>query len=388
MMAGRNVSVTHAALGTVRVMGTTALMGEAAGVAAAIGLRMGHDFDQLVREDITEIQQALLANGCFLPNQRHQDASDLALAARASSTSDAPIHGVATETPGFHQGLAIWRDQPQYAIERLETRRGQLIATHGGHIAAISICLTNDSGSPQPLNLELHLAEHIWDYRAEPGRPLAVTDLTVPPGAQQWIEWPVAIDLPGNLPCGSFLRLDAHPNPDLHWHIGGKIIPGHMAMYAISPSRMRRFGNGHTLCYRIFPAQRPFDAGQVLSGVTRPHRATNLWVSDPNQPLPQALELEWEKPQTLREVQLVFPGHLIREYHAYAPFYRDPQCPRDYTIEAWNGTGWELQHQESGNYQRLRVHGLATAVSTTRLRVVVTATNGDPSAAIYELRCR
>ncbi len=46
MMAGRNVSVTHAALGTVRVMGTTALMGEAAGVAAAVGLERGHDFDQ------------------------------------------------------------------------------------------------------------------------------------------------------------------------------------------------------------------------------------------------------------------------------------------------------------------------------------------------------
>lgn len=35
-MAGRNVSVTHIALGTVRVMTTTAMMGEVVGMAAAV----------------------------------------------------------------------------------------------------------------------------------------------------------------------------------------------------------------------------------------------------------------------------------------------------------------------------------------------------------------
>ncbi|MEY3896989.1 MAG: hypothetical protein RLZZ214_2510, partial [Verrucomicrobiota bacterium] len=165
MMAGRNVSVTHAALGTVRVMGTTALMGEAAGVAAALGLEKGHDFDQLVSEDIVEIQQRLLANGCFLPNYRHNEVKDLARRAKITATSDAPIHGVAPETPSFHEGLAVWRDQPQYNIERLETRRGQLVATSGGRIDSIELCLANDSGLPQTLEVELHRADHIWDYR-------------------------------------------------------------------------------------------------------------------------------------------------------------------------------------------------------------------------------
>jgi len=38
-MAGRNISVTHVALGTVRVMRTTGMMGEAAGMAAAVAAR-------------------------------------------------------------------------------------------------------------------------------------------------------------------------------------------------------------------------------------------------------------------------------------------------------------------------------------------------------------
>ena len=35
-MAGRNISVSHVALGTVRVMRTTAMMGEVVGMAASI----------------------------------------------------------------------------------------------------------------------------------------------------------------------------------------------------------------------------------------------------------------------------------------------------------------------------------------------------------------
>ena len=56
MMAGRNISVTHVALGTVRVMRTTGMMGEVIGMAASIckdektnprGVYQNH-FDKLI----------------------------------------------------------------------------------------------------------------------------------------------------------------------------------------------------------------------------------------------------------------------------------------------------------------------------------------------------
>ncbi len=382
LLAGRNVSVTHAALGTVRVMGTTALMGEAAGIAAAIGVARGHDFDQLVRDDISDIQQQLLAGGCFLPNVRNQDEGDLARRAKASASSDAAVHGVAPETPHFHDGLKIWKDQPQYSIERLEVRRGQFIASSGGRVERVSLCVSNDSSTVQRLDLRLHAAEHIWDYRTDPGAPLEAGSIEVAPGRHQWVEWAVGIEAPVG-----WLRLDALANSQLEWHASKKIVPGHMAVYQIAPSKMRRFGNGHTLAYRVTPAQRPFDAGQVLSGVTRPHRFTNLWMSDPAQPLPQWVELSWDAPQTIAEIQLIFPGHLVREYHAYGPFYRDPQCPRDYVVSVWQDGHWTQVLSVEGNYQRRRRHTLAQPVAASKLRVTVTATNGDPSAAIYEIRC-
>lgn len=39
-MAGRNISVTHVALGTVRVMRTTGILGEVVGMAASLCKRM------------------------------------------------------------------------------------------------------------------------------------------------------------------------------------------------------------------------------------------------------------------------------------------------------------------------------------------------------------
>ena len=387
MMAGRNVSVTHAALGTVRVMGTTALLGEAAGIAAAIGLQRGHDFDQIVAQDITEIQQRLLANGCFLPNYQSTDEKDLARSAKVFASSELVVNGVAPEMIGFHDGLKIWRDQPQYSIERLETRRGQLIATEGGLIQSIELCLSNENSVAETLEVQLFMAEHIWDYRVEPSAPLASAKLTVPPGTNHWVKWALNLELPATVAPGSFLRLDALANKHISWHASQKIIPGHMAMYAISPNRMRRFGNGHTLAYRIAPPQKPFAPAQVLSGVTRPHRTTNLWASDAMQALPQWLELNWVKPQKVSEVQLVFPGHLVREYHAYAPFYRDPQCPRDYAIEIFAKGKWQPVLEIKDNYQRLRSHKFPAPITADKLRIIITATNGDPSAAIYEMRC-
>jgi hypothetical protein len=103
--------------------------------------------------------------------------------------------------------------------------------------------------------------------------------------------------------------------------------------------------------------------------------------------LPQWLELSWERPVELGVIELTFPGHLLRGYMQYPALYKDPQCPKEITIETHAEGSWTEIVTLQGNYQRRRVVTLDTAVVTDRLRVVVHATNGDPSAAIYEIRC-
>ncbi len=388
MMAGRNISATHAALGTIRVMATTALLGEACGIAAAYSLEHNLALDQLsTGKPISDIKQALMRDGCFLPNFINEDGRDLARTASATASSSSKLNGAGPDDNGNHDGLAIWKDQPQYEAQTMDCRKGQLVAVGPEGIDKLSICMSNDDADEQPVEVKLYAVDHIWDYRVEAGEPIAQGTLSAPSGEKQWVDWQVDFKPYTSWRPGRYLRLDVMPNKHVHWHVAGRVEPGQVGVYQIGPNKMRRFGNGHMLSIRVSPEQSAYGPEQVLTGVTRPHQQTNLWRSDPKQPLPQWIELAWDKAQAIREVRLTFPGHLLREYHAYSPFYLDPQCPADYTVEAMVDGNWQVITQIQDNYQRHRIHTLDQPVDTDRLRVVVTRTNGDPSAEVYEVRC-
>ena len=388
MMAGRNISATHAALGTIRVMSTTALLGQACGTAAAYGLKHTLGLDGLSKgHPSADIKQTLLHEGCFLPNQSSTDALDLARSASVIAGSSALLHGAGPDDPGYHQGLAVWKDQVQYEARTLDSRKGQIFAVGREGVQKLSVCLTNSSTEVQQVGVELYAVDHIWDYRVHAGEPIAVGTLQVSSGEKQWVDWDLRVEPSNAWRAGRYLRLDVLANPHIQWHVAGCVLPGHFGTYQIGKNKMRRFGHGAMFSFRVLPGQGAYGPEQVITGVTRPHRQTNLWRSDPGQLLPQWLELRWDAPQSIGEVRLTFPGHLFREYHGYAPFYRDPQCPADYDVEALGRGQWRRIIQVKDNYQRLRVHRFDAKVETDRLRILVTRTNGDPSAAIYEVRC-
>ena len=64
MFAGRNISATHVAMSSSRVMATCSVIGQAVGTAAALLTRDGITIDQL---NVKELQQELLADDCFIP---------------------------------------------------------------------------------------------------------------------------------------------------------------------------------------------------------------------------------------------------------------------------------------------------------------------------------
>ncbi len=71
-MAGRDISVTHVALGTVRVQRTTGMIGEVVGMAAALCARHACLPRDIYNEYLEELK-ALMAEGCGkqgLPNNQ------------------------------------------------------------------------------------------------------------------------------------------------------------------------------------------------------------------------------------------------------------------------------------------------------------------------------
>ena len=149
------------------------------------------------------------------------------------------------------------------------------------------------------------------------------------------------------------------------------------------------------------------EAIQVVSGQTRaihgergapPSRsqaATHRWMSEPADGFPASIQLDWTAPVLPGEIQLIFDTGLHRHltlshhdgYTAQMHWGRpQPETVRDYTIEAFDGRGWNRLVEVSGNYQRRRVHRVAASSPIRSLRIQVTATNGIQHARINEIR--
>ena len=91
--AGRNISVSHMALCSTRVMGTCAILGQAIGTAAACALRTKCQTPREVLSHIKRLQQELLEDDCFLPGiKREIPALTLQAETKVSSGNYQALH--------------------------------------------------------------------------------------------------------------------------------------------------------------------------------------------------------------------------------------------------------------------------------------------------------
>ncbi len=74
--AGRNISATHFAMSSTRVMSTCALLGEAVGAAAAIGAKYNLTPHGVYTDKLGLLQDMLLEKDCFLPRFKRKVSED------------------------------------------------------------------------------------------------------------------------------------------------------------------------------------------------------------------------------------------------------------------------------------------------------------------------
>lgn len=115
MMAGRNISATHTAFGSARVMGTCAVGGQAVGTAAAMAIHR-HVMPRQIGQYIHELQQTLLKDDCYLINIRNEDVKDKARWAKVSASGFLPgwepeyvVNGISRTVGECFNG---WRSAP------------------------------------------------------------------------------------------------------------------------------------------------------------------------------------------------------------------------------------------------------------------------------------
>jgi hypothetical protein len=116
--AGRNISATHVAFASTRVMATCALMGQAVGTAAARAVTTTSPVARL--EELSEaphigaIQQTLLKDDAFLPGLRNDHAGDHAAKALITVSGSSPGFAPAGVVDGITRALkpewGAWSD--------------------------------------------------------------------------------------------------------------------------------------------------------------------------------------------------------------------------------------------------------------------------------------
>ncbi|MFW5682535.1 MAG: FAD-dependent oxidoreductase [Phycisphaeraceae bacterium] len=136
MFAGRNISVTHAALSSTRVMATCAVLGQAAGTAAALAIHHDTSPRGVYQHHLDELQQQLMDDDCFLPGFT-RNPTDLARSATLRTTGDGGeklLDGFDRDRP---EEPHAWEGKPGDAIEFAwdhPTRVGMLRCTFDSNL--------------------------------------------------------------------------------------------------------------------------------------------------------------------------------------------------------------------------------------------------------------
>jgi|YNPMSStandDraft_1061717.scaffolds.fasta_scaffold02182_4 hypothetical protein len=160
MMAGRNISATHVAFTSARVMATCACIGQAVGTAAAVCLKEKLAPRDLARDaaQVKRLQQILLRDDQSLRDVRNEDDHDLARQAEVRASSEeahAPasnvIDGWVRDIPG--KAVHQWQGRMQDGGAWIELRWSKPVK-----IAEVQI--TFDTGFQRELTLTSSESAH------------------------------------------------------------------------------------------------------------------------------------------------------------------------------------------------------------------------------------
>ncbi|TMV44699.1 FAD-dependent oxidoreductase [Paenibacillus mesophilus] len=375
LMAGRNISASHVAFGTTRVMATCAVMGEAAGSAAALCARGDTTPRALYRDRLPELLQTLLHQDASIIGLTNRDPRDLARCATVKASSTMPV-------------IAVEQAKEQVP---LDADIGLLVPVDP-KLGGLELLL--DAVQDTTLHVEL------WDTgRREnyvPFRKISAAAVEVRQGSLQWMAVPLSW-IPDE-PQNGFIIVKANPSLKLwqsHSPLTGVLCFGKFERPPGRPPqpviewRMKRFIR-KPICFRIHGETMAYAPGKAIDGVNRPYGGPHMWISEPMAGgREEWLELEWSEPVSVREIHLTFNDdvneYLINLHYIVTPFDTIPELASDYRVEAFVDGRWVVLHRETGNRKRKKVH-LVSSVQTTRLRVAIQKTNGCPRAELIDIR--
>ena len=378
-MAGRNISVSHVALGTTRVQNTIATMGQAVGTAAAMCLKWNTTPRGIYQQHMKELQQLLIKNDQYIPGLKNEDPKDPCLQAKAiaSSVKTNEMYQPLQGTDGDLMPLNIPRMVIACAIRT------------DGDINGLYLKLHSALSEARTVTMRAFTRGNGRDNFCVFGETITV-QAEVPPMGENWVKFPLSIPVePEEFQDRFYVQVWLEPEEGISWRSVKDLTIFHRAgemdengEWIIEGSRSYR----HSFTKPV-EALANCSAENVCNGYSRILDAEKYaWVSDPAQSMPQWLQVDFRAPTEINEVGIVFDTDMSNPGTCWT--IKRPtvdQCVKDYTVEVFSCGAWQTVAEVKDNFMRKCIHNFPKCVAE-KIRVTVLETNGDPSARIIELR--
>ncbi|MGW9111984.1 FAD-dependent oxidoreductase [Microbacterium sp. NPDC055683] len=400
LMAGRDISATHVAFGSTRVMATCGAVGEGAGTGAALAARLGVRPRAIAREHADLLRQVLLRQDAPVFGVRDEDPDDLARTAGVTASSWR--RGIDDDSDGDEGERFLLAHDTGVLVPvdpRLEGVDVLVDVTRETTLRA-ALWTTGRRQNAVPVRRELSVSVE-----------LAASD------APQWVRLP--FDWSPAAPESVVVVLEE--NPDVAVRLRDEQVPGVLTLMrraqadggenvAVDESEAVVAWpaiplRGRTMRARLHPETLAYAPDRAVGGYQRYYGGPQMWVSEasgrpgapsalaeqpPAQTLDEHLLLEWDAPRRIAQVRIVFDDDVDVElntlHHHRTPEPVFPELVRAYAVEARVEGVWREVVAVDGNRRRHRVHDLDAPVDADALRLSIRATNGARDARVVALR--
>lgn len=375
-LAGRNISASHVAFGSTRVMATCAVIGEAAGLAAALAARLGVTPRELAADHMPAVHRAMVRSDSSVIGLVSDDPDDLALQGTAEASSTLR-HLVVDQAAGRLV---------------LEDSIGMVLPVDPT-LGTLELLL--DASAETQLEIELH---RTGDPRVYLPKTMIISRrVDVAAEDKQWVE--VDLDWTPEHAENAFIVIRA--NPAIALHVADTALPG-MVFFRLREAgadeewteqfrTWRYILDRQSICLRLREDTAVYSADHVIGGYARPYGGPQTWVSQPHVIDPEPwVAVRWPQPVTVHQVSVVLDDSLeidlINLHHHISPHDVMPALLTHYRIEAEVAGEWRVLVDVTDNRRRRRDHHLEAAVPATAVRLVSTRPGHDAGARVIALR--
>lgn len=370
MFAGRNISASHIALGSTRVMATCGAMGQAVGTAAKYCISKNITPKEMTKLYIKELQK------------------DLAY-------DDQTIIGIESISPVMKNFTAtatsekIFENTNCLGVMKLDRDYGLAIMVRTESLESVKIKINNESDHKTKLQYKILTGRHKETFLPE--QMITRKEVLVPGNYTGWITLSV------NTCKGedSKLYLVFEKNENLSLGIGEDRPIGAVTLRFYKPDESRiskecnhdsvpvseavgysfldhRYERKRNILFKdMIPSQRLFSPEMVLSPYTRPYEIPNIWIGDNS--YPNTLTLSAKSAVNARYLAITFDSDLENDSINHMP----SSLVKDYSVTIYCEDG-VIRKSVQDNWKRHAVFEINAAL-IEKIEVTVESSWGAAS---------